>query len=129
MTGEMALRARKRRSSATSRAVDVAARRRYGTPSRTEPTLALATRGANVAAQGALLVGMCLYAGWVASADSGGIELLGLLLLVAVALALAVPPYFFVALALLIFGAYSVVREPCSPLAACRCTRPTRCLR
>jgi len=73
-----------------------------------QPTLDLAARGAGVAAKGVLLVGMCLYVGWVVSAGAVGIELLWLLVLLGVALAVTIPPHVFVALALLLFGAYSL---------------------
>jgi hypothetical protein len=75
---------------------------------RLQPTRDLASRGAGIAALGVVLVGLSLYLGWLASEDSVGIELLGLLVLLGVALAVAVPPHAFVALALLAFGAYSV---------------------
>jgi hypothetical protein len=79
------------------------------------PKLDLATRGAVVAVQGGLLVAMCFYLGWLASAGSPGIELLGPLALVVVALGVAVPPHVLVALSLLVFGAYSLSED--NPLA------------
>jgi hypothetical protein len=77
--------------------------------------LDLATRGAVVAVQGVLMVAMCFYLGWLASAGSPGIELLGPLVLVVVALGVAVPPHVLVALSLLVFGAYSLSGD--NPLA------------
>jgi hypothetical protein len=73
-----------------------------------QPGLALASRGAGLAAQGLALVGLCVYLGQLASTGSFGTELLGLLLFVVVALAVTVPPHVLIALALLVFGAYSL---------------------
>jgi hypothetical protein len=77
-------------------------------------TLRRTTRGASVAAQALLLAAVCVYLGRLASGGSFGMELIGLLLLAAVALALAIPPHAFVALALLVLGTYSLSAD--SPL-------------
>jgi len=72
------------------------------------PTARRTTRGAGVAAQALLLAAVSVYLGRLASAGSFGLELLGLLFLAVVALAIAVPPHVLVALALLVFGTYSL---------------------
>jgi hypothetical protein len=75
------------------------------------PTPGWTTRGAGVAAQGLTLATVCAYVGWLASAGSLGMELVGLVFLAAVALAVAVPPHVFVALALVVFGASSLSHD------------------
>jgi hypothetical protein len=74
-----------------------------------------AVRVGGVALQGLLLVVTCVYLGRLASDGSFGIELVGLILVGIFALALVVPPHFFVAVALLVFGAYSLSAD--DPLA------------
>ncbi len=73
-----------------------------------QPPFAWASRVASLAAQGLAVVGLCIFLGQLASRGAFGTELLGLLLLVAVALAITIPPHVLIALALLVFGAYSV---------------------
>jgi len=73
-----------------------------------QPRLGRATGAAGAAAQAFVLVVVCVYLGRLVSEGSFGMELLGLLLLAVVALAVTVPPHVFVALALLVFGAYSL---------------------
>jgi hypothetical protein len=80
-----------------------------------QPTLSRATRRGGVALQGLMLVVTCVYVGRLASDGSFGMELGGLVLLGVVALALAVPPHIFVALTLLVLGAYSLSAD--NPLA------------
>jgi hypothetical protein len=71
-------------------------------------TLGRATRGGSLASQALLLTLVCVYLGRLASAGSVGLELGGLFLLAAIALAVAVPPHVLLAFALLVFGAYSL---------------------
>jgi hypothetical protein len=71
-------------------------------------TLSRTTRAGAVASQALLLAAVSVYLGRLASAGSVGMELGGLFLLAAIALAVAVPPHLFLALALLVFGAYSL---------------------
>lgn len=78
------------------------------------PLLRRTTSGANAAVQALLFVAACLYLGRLATADSFGVELLALLVVVAVALSLAIRPHVFVALALVVFGTFSLSRG--SPL-------------
>jgi hypothetical protein len=73
-----------------------------------QPTLSRATRRGGLALQGLMLVVTCVYVGRLASDGSFGMELGGLVLLGVVALALAVPPHVLLALALLVFGTYSL---------------------
>jgi hypothetical protein len=73
-----------------------------------QPTLGRATRAGSVALEGLLLVVTCVYVGRLASDGSFGMELGGLFFLAGVALAVAVPPHVFLALALLVFGTYSL---------------------
>jgi hypothetical protein len=73
-----------------------------------QPAFASASRAASLAAQGLAVAGLCILLGQLASKGVFGKELLGLLLLIAVALALTVPPHLLIALALLVFGAYSL---------------------
>jgi hypothetical protein len=75
---------------------------------RLQPTVGRATHLAGVALQALLFVAVCVYVGRLASEGSIGMELLGLALLAVVALSLVVAPHVFVALALLVFGAYSL---------------------
>jgi hypothetical protein len=75
---------------------------------RLQPTVGRATHLAGVALQALLFVAVCVYVGRLASEGTIGMELLGLALLAVVVLALVVPPHVFVALALLVFGAYSL---------------------
>jgi hypothetical protein len=71
-------------------------------------SLELARRVTRTALQSLLLVLVCTYVGHLASKGSFGTELLGLVLLATVAVSLAVPPHFFLALALLVFGTVSL---------------------
>jgi hypothetical protein len=73
-----------------------------------QPPFAWASRVASLAAQGLAVVGLCIFLGQLASRGAFGTELLGLLLLIAVALAITIPPHVLIALSLLVFGAYSV---------------------
>lgn len=58
-----------------------------------------------------LLVLVCLCVGFLASAGHVGREILALAMLATVAVALVVPPHLFVALALLVFGSFSISSE------------------
>jgi hypothetical protein len=73
-----------------------------------QSTFELGTRGAVLSAQSAFLFALCLYTGWLASRGTLSLELVGLLVLAVVALALAASPHVFVALAVLVFGTYSI---------------------
>jgi hypothetical protein len=75
---------------------------------RLQPTAGRAAHLASVALQALLFVAVCVYVGRLASEGSIGMELLGLALLAVVAVSLVVPPHVFVALALLVFGTYSL---------------------
>jgi hypothetical protein len=75
---------------------------------RVQLTVSRAAHLASVALQALLFVAVCVYVGRLASEGSIGMELLGLAVLAVVALSLMVPPHVFVALSLLVFGAYSL---------------------
>jgi hypothetical protein len=73
-----------------------------------QPASALASRVASLAVQSLAVFGLCVFLGQQASKGGVGKELLLLMLLVVVALTLTVPPHVLIALALLVFGAYSL---------------------
>jgi hypothetical protein len=65
-------------------------------------------RRAGTAARALAVAILCVYVGWLTSAGTLGLELAGLLAFAALALAVVVPPHAFLALALIVFGTFSL---------------------